>query len=98
MNKFVDAEMEEVKRLVEEKRKGIIYPKKDVITPIAPASETSNAVAKKPMNKFVKFLLYTVCGVAGIFILGVLYQILEFLAVAAILLIAWAGPRGRWWW
>ena len=44
------------------------------------------------INTIKKILLYTVGIVGGLFLLGVVYQILEFLFVGAILLIAWLGP------
>lgn len=43
-----------------------------------------------------KVLLYTVSAVAVVLILAVLYQILEFLFVGAILFLAWICPK-RWW-
>ena len=56
-------------------------------------TNSTQAVTKeKVMNIIKKFLLYTVGIVGGIFLLCVLYQILEFLFVGAILLIAWLGP------
>lgn len=56
-------------------------------------TNSTQAVTKeKVMNTIKKILLYTVGIVGGIFLLCVLYQILEFLFVGAILLIAWIGP------
>lgn len=56
-------------------------------------TNSTQAVTKeKVMNTIKKILLYTVGIVGGIFLLCVLYQILEFLFVGAILLIAWLGP------
>ncbi len=40
-----------------------------------------------------KVLLYTVAAVAVVLILAVLYQILEFLFVGAILFLAWLCPK-----
>lgn len=59
---------------------------------------TTKANSKQPVTKesvvstIKKVLLYTVGIVGGIFLLCVLYQILEFLFVGALLLIAWIGP------
>ena len=47
---------------------------------------------EKVINTIKKVLLYTVGIIGGLVLLGVLYQILEFLFVGAILLIAWLGP------
>ena len=56
-------------------------------------TQTSKSITKeKVMNTIKKILLYTVGIVGGLFLLGVVYQILEFLFVGAILLIAWLGP------
>lgn len=63
--------------------------------------KTHNAARKtKIINTVKKVLLYTTIAVVGIFALVALYQIVKFLFVAAILLIAWLGPVGprRWWW
>ena len=52
-------------------------------------------------NKFwgilKKVLLYTLAAIAVVLALVVLYKILEFLFVAAILLIAWIGVIPRRW-
>lgn len=57
-----------------------------------------NSVRK---NKFwsilKKVLLYTLAAIAGVLALVVLYKILEFLFVAAILLIGWIGVVPRRW-
>ena len=57
-----------------------------------------NSVRK---NKFwsilKKVLLYTLAAVAVVLALVILYKILEFLFVAAILLIAWVGIVPRRW-
>ena len=57
-----------------------------------------NSVRK---NKFwsilKKVLLYTLAAIAVVLALVVLYKILEFLFVAAILLIAWVGIVPRRW-
>ena len=59
--------------------------------------KADNAIRK---NKFwstlKKVLLYTVAAVAVVLVLVVLYQILEFLFVGAILFLAWICPK-RWW-
>ena len=56
-------------------------------------TQTSKSITKeKVINTIKKILLYTVGIVGGLFLLGVVYQILEFLFVGAILLIAWLGP------
>ena len=56
-------------------------------------TQTSKLITKeKVINTIKKILLYTVGIVGGLFLLGVVYQILEFLFVGAILLIAWLGP------
>ena len=47
---------------------------------------------EKVINIITKVLLYTAGIVGGLFLLCVVYQILEFLFVGAILLIAWLGP------
>ena len=58
----------------------------------------NNSVRK---NKFwvvlKKVLLYTLAAIAVVLALVVLYKILEFLFVAAILLIAWIGVVPRRW-
>ena len=55
----------------------------------------------KSKNKFwsvlKKVLLYTLATIAVVLALVVLYKILEFLFVAAILLIAWVGIVPRRW-
>ena len=55
----------------------------------------------KSKNKFwsvlKKVLLYTLATIAVVLALVVLYEILEFLFVAAILLIAWVGIVPRRW-
>ena len=62
----------------------------------------SNNTARKEkiINAIKKILLYIVVAVIGVFALVALYQIVKFLFVAAILLIAWLGPvrPRRWWW
>ena len=56
-------------------------------------TQTKKSITKeKVLNTIKKILLYTVGIVGGLFLLGVVYQILEFLFVGAILLIAWLGP------
>ena len=61
-------------------------------------SKTDNSVLN---NKFwstlKKVLLYTVAAVAVVIGMVVLYRILEFLFVAAILLIGWIGVVPRRW-
>lgn len=57
-----------------------------------------NSIRKsKFWSTLKKVLLYTVAAVAVVLILAVLYQILEFLFVGAILFLAWICPK-RWWW
>ena len=63
--------------------------------------KNNNAARKaKIINIVKKVLLYTIIAIVGVFALVALYQIVKFLFVAAILLIAWLGPVGprRWWW
>ena len=56
-------------------------------------TQTKKSITKeKVVSTIKKVLLYTVGIVGGLFLLGVVYQILEFLFVGAILLIAWLGP------
>ena len=56
-------------------------------------TQTKKSITKeKVVSTIKKVLLYTVGSVGGLFLLGVVYQILEFLFVGAILLIAWLGP------
>ena len=56
-------------------------------------TQTKKSITKeKVLSTIMKVLLYTVGIVGGLFLLGVVYQILEFLFVGAILLIAWLGP------
>ena len=56
-------------------------------------TQTKKSITKeKVLSNIKKVLLYTVGIVGGLFLLGVVYQILEFLFVGAILLIAWLGP------
>lgn len=56
-------------------------------------TQTKKSITKeKVVSTVKKVLLYTVGIVGGLFLLGVVYQILEFLFVGAILLIAWLGP------
>jgi hypothetical protein len=56
-------------------------------------TQTKKSITKeKVVSTIKKILLYTVGIVGGLFLLGVVYQILEFLFVGAILLIAWLGP------
>lgn len=43
-----------------------------------------------------KVVLYTLTAIAIVLILAVLYQILEYLFVGAILVLAWICPK-RWW-
>ena len=47
-------------------------------------------------NTLKKVLLYTVVAVVVVVVLAILYQILEFLFVGAILFLAWICPK-RWW-
>lgn len=102
MEKHVDVEMEEIERLCEAKRKGIPMPRQEIVrvdkTPQDNTNENATVQKHKPMNLFMKILIGILVTVFVIVGLAVLYQVLEFLFVAAILLIAWLGPRGRWWW
>ncbi|MGM9684019.1 MAG: hypothetical protein ACI3XQ_10530 [Eubacteriales bacterium] len=60
--------------------------------------KANNSIRK---NKFwsalKKVLLYTVAAIAVVLVLAVLYKILEFLFVVAILLIGWVGIVPRRW-
>ena len=59
--------------------------------------KADNSIRKsKFWSTLKKVLLYTVAAVAVVIILAVLYQILEFLFVGAILFLAWICPK-RWW-
>ena len=59
--------------------------------------KTDNSIRKsKFWSTLKKVLLYTLAAVAVVVILAVLYQILEFLFVGAILFLAWICPK-RWW-
>lgn len=102
MSKHIDIEMEEIERLCEAKRKGIPMPNQEIVkadeTPHDSAEASTTGQNRKPMNLFLKILIGIVVTVFVVIGLAVLYQVLEFLFVAAILLIAWVGPRGRWWW
>lgn len=55
-------------------------------------STNKSTIKGKVVNTIVKILLYTVGIVGGLFLLAALYQLLEFLFVGALLLIAWLGP------
>ena len=60
--------------------------------------KADNSIRKSKFSSTLKkVLLYTVATVAVMLILIVLYQILEFLFVGAILFLAWICPK-RWWW
>lgn len=102
MSKHIDIEMEEIERLCEAKRKGIPMPKQEIVrvneTPHDSSATDTTVQNRKPMNLFLKIIIGIIVTVVVIVGLAVLYQVLEFLFVAAILLIAWVGPRGRWWW
>jgi cell division protein FtsL len=59
--------------------------------------KTDNSIRKsKFWSTLKKVLLYTLAAVAVVVVLAVLYQILEFLFVGAILFLAWICPK-RWW-
>ena len=59
--------------------------------------KTDNSIRKsKFWSTLKKVLLYTLAAVAVIVVLAVLYQILKFLFVGAILFLAWICPK-RWW-
>ena len=102
MSKHIDIEMEEIERLCEAKRKGLPMPKQEIVrvneTPHDSSATGTTVQNRKPMNLFLKIIIGIIVAVFVIVGLVVLYQVLEFLFVAAILLIAWVGPRGRWWW
>lgn len=51
-----------------------------------------SAHKEKILNTCKKVLMWTGVIIGGAVLLGVLYQILKFLFVGAILLIAWLGP------
>lgn len=56
-------------------------------------TQVNHSITKeKVINIITKVLLYSIGIIGGIFLLCVVYQILEFLFVGAILLIAWLGP------
>ena len=60
--------------------------------------KADNSVRKgKAINILTKILFYAVIAVGAVFALVAIYQILEFLFVAAVLIIAWLCPK-RWWW
>lgn len=102
MSKHIDIEIEEIERLCEAKRKGNPMPKQEMVkvdeTPQDSAEASTTVHTRKPMNLFLKILIGIVVAVFVVTGLALLYQVLEFLFVAAILLIAWIAPRGRWWW
>lgn len=52
---------------------------------------------EKIKNTIKKIMLWTVGIIGALIVLAVAYQILQYLFVGAVLLIAWLGPR-RWWW
>lgn len=56
----------------------------------------NTAQIKKIINTVKKVLMYTGIAVGSILLLGLLYQILQYLFVGAILLVAWLCP-GKWW-
>ena len=59
--------------------------------------KTDNSIRKsKFWSTLKKVLLYTLAAVAVVVVLAVLYQILEFLFVGAILFLARICPK-RWW-
>lgn len=63
--------------------------------------ETATSNRKSKIASTIKkVLLWTVGIIVALVILAIAYQILQYLFVGAILLIAWLGPRGprRWWW
>ena len=51
-----------------------------------------SARKEKILNTCKKVLIWTGVIIGGAVLIGVLYQILKFLFVGAILLIAWLGP------
>lgn len=58
--------------------------------------KTNKVKTKKVFNVLKKILLYSGMIVGSIVALVVLYKVLEFLFVAAILFIAWIGVPRRW--
>ena len=57
-----------------------------------------NAMGKnQSLNTLAKVLLYTFVAIMGLFALMVLYKIMEFLFVGAVLLIGWIGVLPRRW-
>lgn len=58
--------------------------------------KTENFIRKsKFWSTLKKVLLYTLAAIAVVLVLAILYQILEFLFVGAILFLAWICPK-RW--
>lgn len=60
-------------------------------------NKTESVTKEKVFSTIKKVLLYTLGIIGGLFLLCIVYQILEFLFVGAILLIGWLCPK-RWWW
>ena len=55
----------------------------------------NSAQKEKILNILKNILIYAGVIIVGAFLLAVLYQVLKFLFVAAVLFIAWIWPR-RW--
>ena len=55
-----------------------------------------NVRAKKALDVLKKILMYTGIIIGALVALVVIYKVLEFLLVAAILFIAWIGVPRRW--
>lgn len=61
-------------------------------------TKTDNSIRKgRFLNVLKKILLYTVAAIVVALVLVALYQILKYMFVAAVLVIAWLCPK-RWWW
>ena len=58
--------------------------------------KTKNVKARKFLDVLKKILIYTGIIIGALVALVVVYKVLEFLFVAAILFIAWIGVPRRW--
>ena len=58
--------------------------------------KTKNVKARKFLDVLKKILIYTGIIIGALVALVVVYKVLEFLFVAAILFIAWIGIPRRW--
>lgn len=72
----------------------ILIPKEDVQMDMVNSikKEKKSITKEKIINIITKVLIYTIGILGGLFLLGVIYQVLEFLFVGLLLLIAWIGP------